>query len=448
MLARTAVSLLTVSAAFAATISDRHESSALTSSSIIIAKKIRKCHSSSPPPPPTVYFPLNFRYGPDQKITTDLVIPGSNKTMPVCFDQGSETFWLLGPGGMFNWGSDQLGLPGPCNASAAPVYEYAASPDSTDPAPFDYAAAYGGFAKIVVGNATVSDTLTFTSVSGQRSTIPGLNTALVNLIIERIPDTSGRCELADDITYDVGILGVAPYVNNTDHQTGRPHVRQQLLEQGNIKAPVQSMWMDKPPEGVEDTYTGGAIFGGIDLSKFTGPLVKVRSFKNEGDSVGYYVAPPTLSFQGKKIKTSGANTGGCFVDSGTRNDALPIAYEDQEAFFKTTGIVESPLGHISWPGACESVPSDVTLDMRFPGVKNGTFVDIKVPLKNYVRADSGEEGLCRLNMYLYGCTLAAPFSTAAFFAADDERGEVAFAQGGISERGSGPTKKSIVLRIP
>jgi hypothetical protein len=208
------------------------------------------------------------------------------------------------------------------------------------------------------------------------------------------------------------------------------------------------MWMDKRPEGIKDTYTGGAIFGGIDISKFTGPLVKVRNFGNDDGSVGYYVAPPMLSFQGKRISTTSADVDRCLIDSGTRNDDLPIGTDDKEAFYKTTGLVESPLGYTSWPGECETVPSDVTIDMRFPGKKNGTSVDIKMPLKNYVRWDAGEEGLCRLNLYLGGCTLAAPFSTAAFFAADDERHEVALAQGGISERGTAPSTSAVVLRIP
>ncbi|GAW13342.1 hypothetical protein ANO14919_027250 [Xylariales sp. No.14919] len=446
MLTQAAILLLAASGAQAATIGDRYEPSALKSSSSAIARRVRNCGK---PPPPTVYFPLNFRYGSDQKITTDLFIPGTNKTMPVCFDQGSEDYWLAEPGSVYNWGSEQLGVVGPCNMSITPVYDYPASSDATDPVPASYYNVYSGGAKNILGDATFEDTMTFTSVTGQRSTIPGVRSALVNFINVRVPDPSGQCEVTEDLKkYDVGILGTAPYQDNDDHITQGPHVRQQLLEQGTIKAPVQSMWMDKRPDGIEETYTGGAIFGGVDLSKFTGPLVKVRSFPNSDGSVGYWVAPPSLSFQGKQIKLGETGVEKCFVDSGTRNDAFPIAYELQDAFFKTTGLVESPMGHISWPGACETVPSDVTLDMRLPGSKNGTFVDIKAPLKNYVRWDAGEEGLCRLNLYLGGCVLAAPFSSVAFFAADDERGEVAFAQGGITERGSEPDQKSIVLRIP
>ncbi|GAP84970.1 putative peptidase a1 protein [Rosellinia necatrix] len=444
MLNHLAISLLAASVAVAGTIGDRHELSVLRSSSAVIARRIRNYPKS---PPPTVYFPLNFRYGSAEKITTDLVIPGSNKTMPVCFDQGSESYWLLEPGAVYNWGSERIGVPGPCNISAGPVYEYAASLDATEPAPFDYFNAYGGFSKVIIGNATFEDTMTFTSVAGQRSTIPGVGSALANFISVRLPDFSGKCIPDDDLTYDVGILGTAPYRSNPD--ASRPHLRQQLLKQGAIKAPVQSMWMDKRPAGIRDTYTGGAIFGGVDLSKFTGPLVKVRSFRNDADTVGYYVAPPVFSFRGRRLDTAGSGVDRCLVDSGTRSDALPVAYDDRAAFYAATGLVESPSGQTSWPGACDAVPSNATVDMRFPGRANGTFVDVRVPLRNYVRWDAGEEGLCRLNIYLGdSCTLAAPFSTAAFFAADDERGEVALAQGGVSERGSGPSQKSIVLRIP
>ncbi|KAI1259659.1 acid protease [Xylariaceae sp. FL1019] len=408
-----------------------------------IARNIRKCLG---PPPPTVYFPLNFRYGFTEKVTTDLVIPGRNDTIKVCFDQGSESYWLLDKAAVYNWGCDGLFCLGPCNVSATPAYDYSASPDASKPVPFEYFSAYGDAAKFVVGDAAVEDTMTFVSVSGQRSTIPGIETALIDAYSVRGGD-DGKCT-PQDISYDQGILGIAPYRHDAEHNTTGPHPRQHLLEKGTIKAAVQSMWMDKRPSGVNDTYTGGALFGGIDLTKFTGPLVKVRSLVPEQGSVGYYVAPPTISFQGKKISTASSSVDRCLVDSGTRNDALPIGSDNEDAFYEATGLVESPNGWTSWPGECDSVPSDVTLDLKFPGMKNGTSVDVKIPLKNYVRWDSGEKGLCRLNINLGSCTLAAPFSSAAFFAADDERGEIAFAQGGISEMGSGPSENDIVLRIP
>lgn len=371
--------------------------------------------------------------------------------MAVCFDQGSESFWVLEPGAVYNWGSERIGQPGACNTTAGPVYDYSASSDATEPVSFDFFNAYGGFSKVIIGNVTFEDTMTFTSVSGQRSTIPGVGSALANFISVRSPDFSNKCEVPDDLEYDVGILGTAPYRTNPD--ASRPHLRQQLLSQGAIKAAVQSMWMDKRPAGVKDTYTGGALFGGVDLSKFTGPLVKVRSRKNDADTAGYYVAQPTFSVGGKAIKTttSSGEQQWCFVDSGTRNDALPVSYDDAGSFYAATGLVESPAGHVSWPGSCDSVPADVTIDMRFRGTTgNGTSsVDIRAPLRNYLRWDSGEAGLCRLNIYIGGgCTLAAPFASAAFFAADDERGEIALAQGGVSERGSGPEAKAIVERIP
>ncbi|KAI0394435.1 aspartic peptidase domain-containing protein [Xylariaceae sp. FL0594] len=447
MLVPATIALLTAVTAVASPIDNVKRSSVLSSSSGVIARKIHKCHM---PPPPTVYFPLNFRWGIDQKISTDLVIPGTDKTMNVCFDQGSEDYWVLAPGSKINWGAERPGAPGPCNATASPVYQYSASPAATKPEDFYLFDAYGNFNKLVVGYKAFNDTMTFTSVSGQRSTVPKLRASLVEFVSVLEVDLTGHCGIPDDLLYDAGILGIAPYRNSSeDGTTNGPHVRQQLLEEGVIKAPVQSMWMDKPPAGVQDTYTGGAIFGGIDTSKFTGPLVKVPVMK-EGYETGYYVAAPRLSYKGKQLATV-AEVTRCFIDSGTRSDALPIGYyEERDAFLAATGIVvDEKDGETYWPSECENVPADVTVDLKFPGLRNGTSVDVKIPIKNYVRYDPGKKGLCRLNLYLGNdCTLAAPFASAAFFAADDERGEVAFAQGGISERGSAPDQRSIVLRIP
>jgi hypothetical protein len=141
--------------------------------------------------------------------------------MPVCFDQGSENYWVLEPGAVYNFGCAGLGCLGPCNISASPFYDYSASPDATEPVPFDYSDIYGGYSKIVLGNATFEDTLTFTSVAGQKSTIPGIRTALVNLITVRGADESGTCA-AEGITYDVGILGTAPYQQGPEVRRARP----------------------------------------------------------------------------------------------------------------------------------------------------------------------------------------------------------------------------------
>jgi hypothetical protein len=64
---------------------------------------------------------------------------------------------------VLNRGSEQLGVPGPYNISAAPVYGYSASFDATELVLFGYFNTYGGSSKIVAGNATISDSITFTS---------------------------------------------------------------------------------------------------------------------------------------------------------------------------------------------------------------------------------------------------------------------------------------------
>jgi len=136
--------------------------------------------------------------------------------MNVCFDQGSEDYWILAPGSKINWGAQRPGAPGPCNATASPVYRYSASPDATKPDDFYLFDAYGGFSKLVVGYKAFNDTMTFTSVSGQRSTIPNLRASLAEFVSVAEPDLTGHCGYPNDLTYDAGILGIAPYRNSPE----------------------------------------------------------------------------------------------------------------------------------------------------------------------------------------------------------------------------------------
>ncbi|CAJ2499824.1 Uu.00g026770.m01.CDS01 [Anthostomella pinea] len=396
---------------------------------------------------PIVYIPLNYRYGENHKISTDLVEPWSNMTIEVQFDQGSENFWIFGPNATMNWGCNGLFCSGPCNTTVTPFYDYPNSPSTTDTAKFEFFGGYGGYTKRVYGDISVNDTMLFTSASGQWSQIPGVRVSMAYYMQQRLED-DGTCSKPG--AYDKSILGTAPFQRSAEWNTTGPHVRQDLLERGVISAPVQSMWMDKAPASVLGTFTGGAVFGGVDASKFTGPLVKVPFLRSDagGSSVGYYTSPPKVTVKGQALDQSAITTQTCLFDSGTQSDDLPISLAARDAFYNASGIVESPMGYMSWPGECESIPADLTIDLEFTGVDKNTTVAIKVPLRNYVRANAGEKGYCNLNLDIGGCIFAAPFSTAAFFAADDERGELAFAQGGVAEVGSGPDESKILLRIP
>ncbi|KKY29573.1 putative secretory aspartyl proteinase sap2p [Diaporthe ampelina] len=401
---------------------------------------------------PTVHIPLNLRFGDNHKTSTDVFIPSLNTTLEVVYDQGSENFFVFGPNSIANWGLNCLGCQGPCNASvpAGDYLDYTHSSTASDTVPFGSFYAYGGFDKIYNGEVAVNETFDFVNSAGLSSKSPDTRVAIVNYLQQRIGD-SGTCSPVP--IYDLGILGVSPYYhsnNETGRNTTGPSFRQDLLERGLIDAPVQSLWFDEPPADVRGTYTGGGLQGGIDTSKFEGPLVKVPNAWEEG-RVGYYVPVPKVSSNGIPIATGSAGTEvtSCLVDSGTHNDDIPIA--DEATFFNATGIRRSDAGHISWPGTCDSIPADKTIDLTFDGVNEGESITIKVPIRAYVRLglDSDEEGeYCSLSIEPSGCILGSPFATAAFFAADDERGEIAFAQGAVSKAGSAVDEASVIARIP
>lgn len=396
---------------------------------------------------PTVHFPLNYKYGGNYKVATAVYVPWANMTIDVVYDQGSENFWLMAPNATVNWGCQALACQGPCNATETAVYDYTESSTATTQA-FESGYMYGLFDKLLRGDIAVNDTLTFVNVAGAENTVEGIEFALEYYLQNRI-GTNGTC--GPVFEHDVGILGVSPYQHNSARNTTGPHVRKNLLDRGQIEANVHCIWFDEAPPGAEDTFTGGGLMGGIDTSKYTGPLVKVPyltpQLQEQAQTVGYYVSVPQVSVGNKTFALSTDSTS-CFLDSGTHIDDLPIPYEAQDEFYTALGLQDDPVGRLAWPGPCESVPSNITIDLTWAGVNANETVTIKVPLRNYVRGNLSPEGFCSLNLSPGGCLLAAPFSTAAFFAADDEREEVALAQGAVSSMGSVPDPASIVQRIP
>lgn len=119
-------------------------------------------------------------------------------------------------------------------------------------------------------------------------------------------------------------------------------------------------------------------------------------------------------------------------------------------FYNSSGIVQSPRGYIAWPGECDTIPSNATIGLTFPGQEDGESITIDVPIKAYVRVDYStlDPGYCVLSVSTSGCLLGGPFATASFFAADDEAGVIALARGGVSKSGSVVDQASVVERIP
>lgn len=410
---------------------------------------------------PTVHMPLHMRYGYNNKVSTELVLPYGNQTIEVCYDLGSPDFWVFAPDSIQNWGCHYLACQGHCNRTVpdSGTYDASLSPTASEVEPWTAMYGYGGgLAKMYNTKGIVNDTFSFTSADGRYSTkVPNVQVALVDYLQQRIND-EGSCSPVPP--YDFSILGLAPYVSSPDplvQNTTGPSFRQNLLEQGQISAPVQSLWFEKAPDGVMDTYTGSGLLGGLDTSKYEGPLVKIPRLYGAYSENEYYTYAANITVNGTEVEIdrSGTKVGEkCLIDSGAVADSvLPV---DKEAFLQLTGLRENPtpnrrVPYLSWPDKCDTIPADRFIDYSFTGVDASEKVTVKVPMRAYARyqeADDEAMGWCTMALYANGCGLSAPFFTAVYFAADDERGEIAFAQGGVAEQGSGVDPDSVVLRIP
>ncbi|KAK8099561.1 Eukaryotic aspartyl protease [Apiospora kogelbergensis] len=420
---------------------------------------------------PTVHMPINFKYGADSKISTDLKLPYSDTTIEVCYDLGSSDFWMFHPNAIQNWGANCLSCQGQCNRTVpdSGVYDPSKSSSASEVGPWDALYGYGGgLAKGYRTDGVVNDTFTFGNEAGYSTVVPDVQVALAFYLQQRIKDPKGECDPVPK--YDFSIMGISPYYTspkpNIENTTG-PSFRQNLLQQGLVANTVQSLWFEKAPAKLEDTYTGSGLQGGIDLSKFTGPLVKIPSIPATDISygaAGYYTYQPNLTFvaDGAHVdlpvdRSGRAIDNECIIDSGAVSDGFaPI---DQARFLNVTGLAYNPKRPdpgqmLSWPGACDTIPTDgeqAFLQYSFASVDGKSSIEIDMPLRSYARQQLPEDveiGWCTMRMYLGSCLLAAPFSTRAFFAADDARLELALAKGGVAERGSGVDYSQVVDRIP
>ncbi|KAK8102482.1 aspartic peptidase domain-containing protein [Apiospora sp. TS-2023a] len=421
---------------------------------------------------PTVHMPLNLKYGADKKVSTQLKLPYSDNTIDVCYDLGSSDFWMFRPNAIQNWGKNCLACQGLCNVTVpdAGVYDPSKSTSATEVGPWDAMYGYGGgLSKGYRTNAVVNDTFTFTNEAGYSTVVPDVQVALAFYLQQRILDPKGECDPVPK--YDYSIMGMSPYYTSPDRNienTTGPAFRHNLLKQGLVENTVQSLWFEKAPPKIEDTWTGSGLQGGIDLSKFTGPLVKIPMVPATDISygaVGYYTYQPNVTFV-----QDGANTAipvdrsdtvtinECLIDSGATSDGFaPI---DQDLFLNVTGLRYNPKRNnpgqpLAWPAPCDTIPTDgekAFLQYSFAALDPAAApIEINMPLRSYARQQDpvdAEIGWCTMNIYLGSCMLGSPFSTRAFFAADDTRFELALAKGGVAEQGSGVDYTRVVDRIP
>ena len=225
------------------------------------------------------------------------------------------------------------------------------------------------------------------------------------------------------------------------------------------------MWFDKAPALATGQYAGTALFGAVPCkSKCAGELVRLKQNPPQGGYVGYYVSTPTLTAASttkpgkpQKMGISGKTVKQCLLDSGTGEDRVPFS---QKQLLQVTGLIEYKKNALftAWNGSCVSIPPTATLNYTFAGVTAGNSVTVAVPIRPYARSEFDEipgvdtKKICGLSLSAdeYGdCTFGAPFFTAVFAAFNDDKKQVALAQGGVSTGSSdGPSSLGSVTIIP
>ncbi|KAI9047243.1 hypothetical protein LZ554_008696 [Drepanopeziza brunnea f. sp. 'monogermtubi'] len=384
------------------------------------------------------YMPVGFEYGADSRVTANLTFgtAASTKLAKVVMDSGSANFWVWAPGAVVHWGSSHFAAVGPCHEIVETVYDPALSPTSSLINQTS-AYAYAENTKIVWGEQWATDTITAPGGTGPISNI------------QFSLQTYGLYELADNGTcvptpYDQSILGLSPYTNNT----AGPSFRQVLYETGQVEARTMFLWFDKHTGTLGD-LVGGILFGAVDTSKFTGPLIEVPNVVDHDYQVGTYVPNPSITLNGQTFASEQVTT--CQIDSGAPRDVLPFSYVHgmRSQFYAASGgqLVDYN-GIVAFNGACEDIPAELNVTYTFVGTWEGESIKIDVPVRNYARGridPNNDRGVCLLNWQVGDCILGAPFLSAAALLMDDHGDRIALAQGGVAAEGTSLNEESLVV---
>lgn len=399
---------------------------------------------SSPPA-----MPISYSYGGYPRIEAELQwgTKPQNQIKTV-FDTGSIGFWTLGPNSTINDGSSARYVQGPCNKTVKNFYNWPASTTHSrlESVKGGIGYSYGGNGKLVSGNYHINDTISFGNM--KYPALANQQVSLANYI--QVAQLDDNCAIPES-NFDHSILGLAPFgVGGSGIANIGPSFRKNLRDQGKTKSSSFSMWFDKPSADVKNPHFGTALFGAVpDKSKYSGDLVRVKLNPPQEAYIGYYVSLPSmsakqanhLSSKTSPIGISDKSVKQCLLDSGTGNDMLPFIGKD---VFKASGLInyQSPEGTsiVAWNGTCDSIPVSATLDYTFAGSTAGKSVTIKVPIRSYAGGQYDAladipKNVCGLSVEFdeYGsCVFGAPFFTAVFAAFNDDKKQIALAQGGVS----------------
>lgn len=183
-----------------------------------------------------------------------------------------------------------------------------------------------------------------------------------------------------------GILGIG-YGEGVN--TRYKNLVDELAAQGVTRTKAFSLGL-----GSKDEQEGAIIFGGVDSSKFSGPLARLPIVPADQSPDGvarYWVGMNSISLTppSRRTRTYQNSSMPVFLDSGATLTLLPAGLADNIASdFGSPGIDANGF----YPVSCTLVNLNGTLDFDFDGVK------IKVPYKEMIRELRTTPPVCYLGI--------------------------------------------------
>ncbi|KAJ9652332.1 hypothetical protein H2198_008420 [Neophaeococcomyces mojaviensis] len=274
--------------------------------------------------------------------------------------------------------------------------------------------------------------------------------------------TNATLALATHADRDLGIMGIGfqtgeSSANRRTSPFTYPNVINLLKSQGHISSLSYSLWLDDLNDN-----TGTILFGGVDTTKYTGPLISlpIQNDFQTGRKTSFTVTWTNLTLTNsgpsETVVLDPGSPQPAILDSGTTLTYLPDAVANQ--IFNALGVITDPrIGQIA---PCRLAANNLTFTYTFGG-SGGASISIPIselliPLITqdgtpYTGRRGGGDALCQFgidaagsNPILFGDT----FLRSAYVVYDLENLQIGLAQLNTKASASGSGNVQVISASP
>jgi hypothetical protein len=162
-----------------------------------------------------------------------------------------------------------------------------------------------------------------------------------------------------------GVMGIGyPALEVQAQNNGRtpyPNVPQAMADQGLIKTPAFSLWLDDLASS-----TGSILFGGVDTAKFSGNLVSMNVVQENGQFLEMIIPMNGLQISSaSSSQTVTSSSISVLLDSGSTLSYLPTKVAQK--IYTNLGVTWSDADQTAYC-PCSLGQSSKTIDFQFNGV--------------------------------------------------------------------------------